>query len=406
LPKIHLWYIALHGSWVMNSQKIMDYGRVDYSSAQWIQACSKTARKWCELLELDWTKPINTDNSNDETNTGNIGCLRFGTPPIPLFMSENKDNNKINSNKSSKNQEDATNLCSHYMPLGIFQTYFDKQQNVINDIGKLALESHVLEEGKEVEFHLKRLIHESVSSIEELFPYLHTGLYKKDTNSDEFGWFPMEWIYAEVDIQGCSEDDFQHLYETYTTDNNNESSNLDQNESETDNHCKYNPFYMLRFPRIPLFVIEIKLPIDVLKRFADEIESKSPRELIATYNQRCSNASQYNNAYSNGSPAKTIEINRSSRPKKFEDENKQQFNPISQDQLNQEEEEEEENKTQQHYSDDNDNDYDHNHRDNYNENNNKFNNNYHQSSQNDDEHQMLNVQHDSNDENDNNDEQY
>jgi len=198
------------------------------------------------------------------------------------------------------------------MPLGIFQSHVDKHQNDGNGIGKLALESHILTEGKEVQFRLKRLIHESVSSIEELFPYLHTELYKKDKNSDEFGWFPMEWIYAEVDIDGSLGGDFQHLYETYTNNDNNddnddndndETSNLKQNENK--NYCKYNPFYMLRFPRIPLFVIEIKLKIDALQHFADEIEVKSPHELIQTFNQRCSIASQYNM----DDPTKNIEIN-------------------------------------------------------------------------------------------------
>jgi len=199
--------------------------------------------------------------------------------------------------------------------MGIYQSYFDKQQqsNDERDIKKLETQPHMLEEGKRVEFHLKRLIHESVGSIEELLPYLHTRLYKKDNpvvNNDNvdnntFGWFPMEWIYAEVDIEGDLEADFQHLYENYqfrySKDQNNETlDNTTQQENEEDiNNNKYNPFYMLRYPRIPLFVIEIKLPIGILQNFADNIETQSPNELITTYNLRSSIVDTQNNDSSN-----------------------------------------------------------------------------------------------------------
>ena len=124
LPKVHLWYLQLHGSWEQHSNAIVSHGQFDYQSSRWVTNCQKTAQRWYNLLGLNWKSQFSKHftKGGDEIQT----TVDFGSAPIPLFV--RKKSRKNTRNAHSDKDPRFSNTQPHYLALGIFQSHYDKNQ--------------------------------------------------------------------------------------------------------------------------------------------------------------------------------------------------------------------------------------------------------------------------------------
>ena len=122
LPKVHLWYLQLHASWEARSNEIVAHGQFDYQSSRWVTHCQKTAKKWYDLLGLNWKSQFSSHftKGGDELET----AIRFGAAPIPQFARKKGKNRKNRQNQNPRYSDESP----HYLALGIFQSHYDKEQ--------------------------------------------------------------------------------------------------------------------------------------------------------------------------------------------------------------------------------------------------------------------------------------
>ena len=182
----------------------------------------------------------------------------------------------------------------------------------LSNVGTLETRPRQLRRGRQVDFKLKRLIHESVPSIEDLIPYYKSQLYQRDeygrgndTDSDDdddrksqdrqrkYGWFPIDWVYAEVEFEDELNEQAKAMFDSFHMPRQQQQQAANRSASYEDelyasSQDKYNPYWMMRFPRVPLFVIRMRLPLDAMSRFVNEIEEKSGEELYNTRQTRMS----------------------------------------------------------------------------------------------------------------------
>ena len=127
LPKVHFWYLQLHGSWEQRSNGIVRHARLDYESSRWVTNCQKTAQRWYDLLGLNWKSQFSRQftNGDNEIQT----TVDFGSAPVPLLARKKSRRNRA---KKHKNQDPRySDTQPHYLALGIFQSHYDKAQQGI-----------------------------------------------------------------------------------------------------------------------------------------------------------------------------------------------------------------------------------------------------------------------------------
>merc|ERR1712228_451193 len=234
----------LHETWQKYSNKIKAFGVSDYQSSQWVAQSNQRSLEWYSLLNV---------------SSKNNAKIRFDSAPFPLFLKNKQKEQNEDEMKHQSSQQQSTAFCaisSHYVPLGIFHN----QTNDLTNKHKVRwLEASPFSQAlfdKQIEFRLKRLVHEPINNMEHILPYLHSQSYKIDATDKEFGYFPIDWVFAEIDF--CNE----QIEEAFTLCFKNYSPPL------VDDQSAYNPFWFMQFPRIPLFVLSVRLPLNALRQYA------------------------------------------------------------------------------------------------------------------------------------------
>ena len=263
LPCVEMWYLHLHESWHKHSNKIKALGVSDYQSSQWVTQSEKRVIYWYSLLDID------------EKNAISQAKTRFDSAPLPLFLKhkqeilEQKENDhddmKMNGAQSAK-QSLYSSICSHYIPLGIFHNKVDHK--MINEVGFLEgppIPDLIEKINQKIEFRLKRLIHEPVANLKDILPYLHSKQYEVDKKDNNYGWFPVDWVYAEVDINDDEvEQKWAMAFLNYTAPFEDDDDDLNINNDPN----MYNPYLFMKHPRIPLFILSVRLPLKPLQQYA------------------------------------------------------------------------------------------------------------------------------------------
>merc|ERR1712228_505563 len=231
IPIVNIWYLNLHETWQKYSNKIKAFGVSDYQSSQWVAQSNQRSLEWYSLLNV---------------SSKNNAKIRFDSAPFPLFLKNKQKEQNEDEMKHQSSQQQSTAFCaisSHYVPLGIFHN----QTNDLTNKHKVRwLEASPFSQAlfdKQIEFRLKRLVHEPINNMEHILPYLHSQSYKMDATDKEYGYFPIDWVFAEIDF--CNE----QIEEAFTLCFKNYSPPL------VDDQSAYNPFWFMQFPRIPLFVL-------------------------------------------------------------------------------------------------------------------------------------------------------
>ena len=287
LPIVNIWYLNLHESWFKHSNKIKALGVSDYQSSQWVTQSQKRAVYWYTLLNYD------------EKRAKSIAKTRFDAAPLPLFLKhkqeerdqkmDDMDDMKINYHNSAK-QTLYSSICSHYIPLGIFHNKRDHtMKNEVEWLEGPPIPHLIDKLNFKIEFRLKRLIHEPVANMKEILPYLHSKQYRLDKNDNKYGWFPIDWVYAEIDI---SDDDIEHKWSMAHLNYTGPFEDGDEQQINVGDQNSFNPYWFMKYPRIPLFILSVKLPLKNLQQYAvqcvnEKYGSHSPQMVnIQPSNQR------------------------------------------------------------------------------------------------------------------------
>ena len=112
-------------------------------------------------------------------------------------------------------------------------------------------------EGTAVEFDFHNLIHISVERIDQIIEYYENNIYIIHEKNKNHAWFPIDFIYIE--IKWKDDELIEEINELY--------SNYETYKSKNHISDAYNPYYYLKFPKIPICFIGILLPLEYIEKY-------------------------------------------------------------------------------------------------------------------------------------------
>ncbi|ETO04787.1 hypothetical protein RFI_32608 [Reticulomyxa filosa] len=256
---IDLWYIELNSKWRQWSRKILDPDHVDWSigknsdqfNSKWVLTNHWRTQEWVSILQ------------NQNPNTINVPYPVVHECCVPRFIQQQEQQQQQQQQQRQQYLGNSLKCNPHYIPLGFF-----REDDLSHDLDMaIELRPRFLQEGKAVEFALGNLVHESVQNVEELLPYLKYEVLDIDETAEHMrGWFPMDWVYSEVKFV---DKDWSSIIESYFN-----KYNVQHN---SDGVTTFNPYYWMRFPRIPLCYLSTLLPLAPLRHYAERIEKVKVR---------------------------------------------------------------------------------------------------------------------------------